>query len=361
MSPGLKQPERGLVAALLVMAASLIFISLFDWPTFSGWVSYYLMCTVPISMVIGVIWQGEQPAFIAAQRQPLRGLLFLLLALAVGAVVAAVHFVALGGVSPPSPMLLQRIVASVVVVFLMTIMWGGWPFVLIRNPLAAGFGLLIGCYLLNYVLFQVFFNYEFMKGSSLYHAGQDPHGLFSASSAVSFYVTVGTIMFLTLHFDLWPLTRVPSLMKQPVLGLVWFTIALVLGAGVFTLGTQVLDMAGPQYDTKVTIPFIFGSIIVLNICGGSLFPPMTQPLKGLCSALTATVTGTVLSLLYGLLAPVVTGHLQAGPPAFDFEVWLSTALLAVTFPFLTFHADFFSMWPLAESREDGNEGVEQST
>ncbi|MHB9861162.1 hypothetical protein [Streptomyces sp. YIM S03343] len=46
-------------------------------------------------------------------------------------------------------------------------------------------------------------------------------------------------------------------------------------------------------------------------------------------------------------------------PAFDFEVWLSTALLAVTFPFLTFHADFFSMWPLAESREEKNEVVEQ--
>jgi len=56
--------------------------------------------------------------------------------------------------------------------------------------------------------------------------------------------------------------------------------------------------------------------------------------------------GTVLALMYGALAPVVTGVLAPGPPGNDFERWLASALLGVTFPFLIFLAEFFKMWPL---------------
>jgi hypothetical protein len=53
--------------------------------------------------------------------------------------------------------------------------------------------------------------------------------------------------------------------------------------------------------------------------------------------------------MYGALAPTVTGNLTIGPPGNDFERWLASALLAVTFPFLIFYAEFFKMWPLAGS------------
>ena len=109
-------------------------------------------------------------------------------------------------------------------------------------------------------------------------------------------------MFLMLHFDLWPLTRVPALMRQPALGLVWTVIVLILGAIVFTVGTRVLGMDPPVFLTTVPIPFIFGSIVVLNMLGGSLFARLSQPVKGVCSALAAAVIGTVLSLGYGALA-----------------------------------------------------------
>lgn len=48
----------------------------------------------------------------------------------------------------------------------------------------------------------------------------------------------------------------------------------------------------------------------------------------------------------GALAPLVSGRVNPGPSSYDFEIWLSSALLAVTFPFLIFFADFFEMWPL---------------
>ena len=94
------------------------------------------------------------------------------------------------------------------------------------------------------------------------------------------------------------------------------------------------------------IPFIFGTIIVLNMLQGSLFAKFTQPLKGLLSAVTAAVVGTGLALFYGALAPTLSGTLAPGPPGNDFERWLASALLAVTFPFLIFYAEYFEFWPL---------------
>ena len=35
---------------------------------------------------------------------------------------------------------------------------------------------------------------------------------------------------------------------------------------------------------------------------------------------------------------------------------MASALLAVTFPFLAFHADFFQMWPLAGTRKQDQDG-----
>jgi hypothetical protein len=345
--PALKQPFLGIASTLLVVALSLGFISLFDTATFTGWISFYLMCTIPPSLVIAGIWAGRYPRFALGRRQPVRGALLLLTAMAFGLVVAALHFVSVGGaVSPPLPMLVQCIVASVVVALWMSIIWEGWPFTLIRNPSVTGFGLIIGYYVVSYGLFRVFFNYEFLSGSPLYHVELDPSGMFDAWSAIAFCVTAAGAMFLMLHFELWPLTRFPAVTRQPVLGLVWSAIVVVAGAIVFTIGTRALEMEPPVLLTKVSIPFIFGSIVVLNMLEGSLFSRLCQPVKGVCSALVAAVVGTALSLVYGSLVSVLTGPVPAGPPEYAYEVWLASALLAVTFPFLAFHADFFQMWPL---------------
>lgn len=346
--PGLKQPALGITATALVIVLSLVFISSFDWTTFSGWVSYSLICTIPISIVISVFWKLKYPTFAAKRSQPLRGFLFLMLALVVGLVVGALHFFTLGGsVSPPTIVLLHYIIVSVVVTFWICIMWGGWPFVLMSNSLVAGFTLLGSSYVVNYVLFQIFFSYEFMRSNSLYHENLDPHGMFNAWGATVFYLVGLSSMFLLIHFDLWPLNRVDALVKQPVLGLVWTVIALALGAVFFTVGTRALGMDVQMFMVKVPVPFIFGSIVVLNMLRGSLFSRFTQPLKGIYSTISAGIIGTLLALAYGTFTSTVTGPLSSGPPNYDSEIWLASALLAVTFPFLGFYGDLFQMWPLA--------------
>ena len=100
--------------------------------------------------------------------------------------------------------------------------------------------------------------------------------------------------------------------------------------------------------TRVTVPFIFGTIIVLNMLQNSLFAKMTQPVKGAGQRHRGDRhrPGAVPRLRRA----GANGHrrdLASGPPGYEFEIWLANALLSVTFPFLIFVAAYFAFWPLA--------------
>jgi len=244
-------------------------------------------------------------------------------------------------------------IVNVVVMFWLAIMFGGWPFnVISKNQIVSGILLWIGCYVINYALFQVFFNYDFMVGAPVYVASLDPGGMFHANYAIVFYLCAVSIMFLLLHFDLWPLTTSPSIMKQPTLGIVWTVIALALGGAMFYVGVISMEINPLTFMVSVPIPFIFGTIVVLNMLHNSLFAKLQQPLKGIANAVAALVIGNGLAMMYTAVAPTVTGPMQSGPPGDDFERWLASALLGVTFPFLIFFADFFKMWPLTSDQSD---------
>lgn len=347
MPARLRQPLLGVVATTAVILAALVFISFFSWPTFGGWVSFALMCAIPVSIVIGVFWRGAVPASIAARPQPVRGLLFLVLTAAVAAVIAVVHLATIGGgVTPPVPMVIQAIITSVVATFFLAIVWGGWPWSLVRNRLVGGFGLLVTAYVVNAILFYVLFDYGFAKGAPFYQPSLDPGGLFNAWDMTVLAVTALAVMFLFLHFDLWPLTRFGAVMRQPVLGIVWTLASVVIGGALFWVGTRGLGMDAPVFLVRVPIPFIFGSVILLNMLQGSLFGSLRGPVKGLASAAAAALVGSVLALAYAAVMPLVTGDLPSGAPGFDAELWLANALLAVTFPAMAWAGDFFGLWPL---------------
>jgi hypothetical protein len=343
----LRQPVLGIAASVFIIIVSMVVISLFDFPTFAGWVSYGLICIIPMEIVIGITWGTNHPRFAASQAQPVRGMLLVLTTFVVGVIVGVVHFYTVGGgVSPPNPVVIQCLIVSVVVAFWLVVMWGGWPFSLIKSPLASGLVLLVACYVVNYALFQVLFNYAFLEGAPVYVPALDPGGLFNGGNMVVFYVTFIAIMFLFLHFDLWPLTTNPAIMKQPVLGIVWTLIALVLGGALYYAGVVVAGMDAQAFMVTVPIPFIFGTIIVLNMMHNSIFGGLKQPARGVANTVAAMVVGSVLAVVYGSLSGTLTGPLAEGPPAYEYEIWLASALLAVTFPFLIFFAEFFKMWPM---------------
>ena len=348
---GLKQPVLGIAAAILVMTVSLGFISFFDFPTFGSWVAYLMICIIPMQIVIGVTWGTNQPAFAAKQKQPVKGILLAALTLLAGVVVAPTYLAVSGGnITPPGPVPSHAIIVSVVVTFWATIVFGAWPFkTLFKNDVVAGLAMLVACYVVNLLLFRLFFDYTFLQGAPVYVASLDPHGMFTALNALVFYVTSLSIMFLLLSFDLWPLTKFHAVMQQPVLGIVWTAVCVLLGGLLFWIGMRVVQMDVMVFLVTVPIPYIFGSIIVLNMLQNSAMAKLTQPVKGIANALLVAVIGTGLAQLYRGLAPVVTGTLHSGPPTYELEIWLASALLAVTFPFLIFFAEFFKFWPLAKS------------
>jgi hypothetical protein len=340
------QPALGIVASAVVIAIALGFIALFDFGTFAGPVSFYMLGLIPMQVVMVVLW-GANPAFVSRLRQPLKGVVLTLVAIGVAVVVMPIALNLAGeGVRPPGPIPSHYVIAVVPTTFWLAIMFGGWPFVgTIKRQLASGFGVLLAAYAITYAAFRIFFNYGFMQGTPVYLASA-PRGMFNGVSALVFDVTALAIMFVVLCFDLWPLNRSPSIMKQPVLGLVWSGVCLVGAGVVMWITTGALGMDPMIVLTRVTAPFIFGSIIVLNMLQNSLFQHMAQPAKGVLNTLAAAVIGVVLANLYGALAPAVTGALPSGPPGYEYEVWLANALLSVTFPFLVFYAACFGYWPL---------------
>jgi hypothetical protein len=340
------QPALGLLAAAIVMAIALAFISLFDFGTFAGWVAFVMLGLIPMQVVAVVLW-GANPAFASGLRQPLKGIVLVLVTVVATAVISPLVFMTVGeGMSPPGPIPSHYAVIVVPTTFWLTIMMGGWPFNRISsNPVVVGVAALIGAYVITYIVFRLFFNYDFLQAAPVYLQSA-PTGMFNGVSALVFYVTALAVMFLVLCFDLWPLTNFPAVMKQPVLGLVWAVIALAGAAVAFSIGVVRAGADAMAFLTQVTVPFIFGSIIVLNMFQNSLFARMTQPLKGVMNTIAAAVIGLILANLYVSLIPMVTGPLAPGPPGYEKEIWLANALLSVTFPFLIYHAVFFEYWPL---------------
>ncbi len=343
----MSQPLLGGVAAVIVMAISLSFIALFEFPAFAGWIAFFLLCLIPMQIVVVVLW-GANPPFVSRLRQPSKGAALIAVTFVAAVLLAPIALQVVGeGVSPPGPIPSHFVIIVVPTTFWLAIMWGGWPFTsMTRSPIGSGLLVLAAAYIVTYAIFRIFFNYDFLQGAPVYLSSA-PQGLFNGVVALVFYVTALAVMFLVLCFDLWPFTTSPAVMKQPALGLVWTLVAVAGAAVAMSIGVGALGMDPMVFLTRVTVPFIFGSIIVLNMLQGSLFATMAQPLKGVMNTVAALVIGLALAALYGALAPVVTGSLPSGAPAYEYEIWLANALLSVTFPFLIFHAAFFGFWPLA--------------
>ena len=95
---------------------------------------------------------GRQPGFVSGMRQPAKGLALVLLTVVVALVATAAAFVVVGeGVSPPGPIPSHFAVVVVPTTFWLAIMMGGWPITSrIKNPISAGFVVVVVAYMLTF-------------------------------------------------------------------------------------------------------------------------------------------------------------------------------------------------------------------
>lgn len=347
-STGLRQPWLGLLALAGVLAVSFAVMAAFPPDVFNTWVAFLAMTIIPTQIVCGLVWHVEHPAPIARLPQPAKGLAYLLLCMAVGAVAAfaAFHVVG-GGIAPPTPPLIMYVILSIVVTFWFVVVWGAWPIsALPVAPTVSGLLAVAFCYLAAYGLFELLFDFSFLKAAPFYSAAIDPHGLFVAWRPLVFGVTTVAVITFAAMCDFWPVTLVRK-PGGPVFSLLASIYVLILAAGVFHVGTVVLGMDIVRYLVAVPVPFIFGFFIVLSLLQKFPFAGLAQPLGGLLSSALAAAAGVAMYRLYLFAAPLLTGQtLASGAPAYQLELWLASAMLAVTFPLIVCLADFLGFWPL---------------
>ena len=336
----IRQPWLGVAASAAVIVTSVLAMLPLSYATLGGVVADVMMCTIPFTAVVSSFWQGRQPRAIAELRQPLRGFAFLGLAAVVAVVVYWCLQATIGGGQGATPVLAFGTIGSVVVTFVLVAAWGGWPFTLIPNPLLGGATLLVTAYVVTGLLLQVL-DFSFLGGA---FPGLDPAGPLPAWDGLVAAVTSLATLFAFLHLELWPFRRSPALLRQPVLGLVWTPAVLAIGCGLYYAGTRWLGLSPDTFLVSVPVPFMFGTVILLTMLEGSATARLHGLRRGFASLALAAVLGTLLARCFALLQPLLTPDVPAN--SLDQHLWLASALLAVTFPLLAMHHDFFGFWPL---------------
>ncbi len=349
---GLRQPLLGVAALLITVGISVGFCALFAPATLTTWIALPLVSAVPAIMILDLGLHLEWPAVLTRVSRPVRALVFTGVAALASAVVTTLSLLVIGGgATPPNPFVILFGVQSVPVTLVLVVLFRCWPFrALTKNKGFIGLGTFVLTYLITWVLFRVFFDFGFLKGSPVYVERLDPKGLFSAWQSVAFIVAVAAVLLLFLPFDFWPLSvlvaKRPALGKEPVFGLLSGALALVVTFAFWGILVGLAGMDPVVFLVRVTLALIFGIFIVLTLFQGAGFGGLKQPVKGSAMTAAVIVAAIVAQLFYGWVAHCIGPGMAAGPPGYAFELWLATAWMSVTFPLIVVFCDPLGFWPL---------------
>ncbi|EGB15604.1 hypothetical protein DND132_2401 [Pseudodesulfovibrio mercurii] len=307
------------------------------------------MCAVPVQLVVAMLWRCSYPPFIVSLPQPTKGLVLTLITVVGTAIVAYSTFVLVGkSVGPPTPMLIQYSILSIVVTFWMVPLMQGWPLKLfLKNPLLLGAGTLVACYVIAYALFRWLFDFSFLAGAPVYVETLDPKGLVNAWSAISFFVTLSCAILVLALSEMTLVTKLIGKRSEGVVKIVATLIVLCLGLACWNLFVKGFGMDTVVYLVKIPVCFIFGVFLADSLMQHRLFASMGQPRRGLSLALLSAVYAFVMYYVYAAVAPFLAGvPLPSGSPTYDLELWLANALLSITFPVIVAMTEYFEFWPI---------------
>jgi hypothetical protein len=350
--PILKQPWLGMVSTVGIVGISHLIISRFEPALFTTWVSYLWIACVPTMVVIGLLWRPVGfPSWVNRFSRPARGVTFTLLTAVVGLVIAQLGFRFVGmSVPPPQPPLMMYIIFTATLSFWCVIVWKCWPVARFTgHPLVLFLAVLIFSYVGGFVLFRWLFNFTFLQSSVLYVHGMDPEGLFNGWSAISFSVLTVAVMFAWVLLDFWPLTAWE--IGQPVRGLVATVVIILVAASIYAAGVRLVRIDPVILLTYGSVPFVFGAMCLLQLFDGQLWTRVAQPGNGIRNIVSSLIVGNGLSALYLVCAHGYVAGLTSGPPTYSQEIWLASALLAITFPLIVILTDFFEFWPIGSKHE----------
>ncbi len=102
-----------------------------------------------------------------------------------------------------------------------------------------------------------------------------------------------------------------------------------------------------DYLVRVPVSALFGEFIMLVMMQTAPFQAVRQPLKGLILLPVVAVLAVITHKLYQVVALALVGPMASGAPTYGLDLWIATAMLAVTFPLFVAYATGFGFWPLA--------------
>jgi len=352
---GLRQPLRGAAAFVVTVGASLTFCAFFSSATLGSWIALVFIGMVPAMVVLDLGLGLGFPGVLARASQPAKGLIFVALAALVSAVVSPLVLYGIGGgVTPPNPFAILFLVQTVPVTLVLVLLFRCWPVTaLSKRPGVVGAGTLVLAYALTWVIFRVFFDFGFLKGTPVYLDRLDPKGLFAAWQSAAFVVTAGAVLLCFALFDFWPLPALiakrPAVAREPLFGLLSGAVVLLVTLAVWGIPVGLAGVDPVVFMTRVPVAVIFGVFIVLTLFEGTGFTRLTQPLKGVAMTAAVLVLAVAVQVLYGAAAGVIAPGMKAGAPSYELELWLATSMLGVTFPVIVAFCDGLGFWPLRRS------------
>lgn len=331
--------QVGLISTVLIVAVALIIAALTGPTALTGTVAIFVLSCLSVQIVLGSVWSHRAGTALSARPRAVRGGILLAVTLVVGVVADLVFENTVGdGRGFNTPQIAMFSIVVVVTAFWLAIVFEGWPFVRIPNRIAATAAVMACVWAVALALYYGLFNFSFLPA----RAPGTPAGLFNAWDILVFIVTFITGMFLPPAFGFLVFER----MQQPVRGLAWTALCfawagLLFGVGVGLGGVNVVD-----FLIWVPVPLLFGGLIILVVFRDSLFGgEPRRAVRGVITTLASAALGVLLVAVYDGVA-----HLSAsmvwGPPPYQGQVWIASATLALTFPLLATHADFFDHWPL---------------
>jgi hypothetical protein len=166
------------------------------------------------------------------------------------------------------------------------VVWHCWPASGIKgdHPAFVGFGTLIISYALAYILYNLFFDFSFLKDAPFYAAVAPPVGAFNAFSSLAFFLTCLAVILAWAELDFWPLSNIakgaPGLGKQPVWGIVVSIVVIIVAYIIKWIFVDAKGMDVFVYSLKVPICLIFGEFIMLLLFQTWPVQRVGQPERG---------------------------------------------------------------------------------
>lgn len=341
----LQSLRRGVIATAGAVFASLFFCLQVSPEWLTGWGTVILVAMVPAQIVISLVWQASYPQRLADLPQPLRGTAFTGLNVLVGAAVAYLAWRTVGGgMDLPTPFLIMYLIFSVAVMLVLVVPLQCWPFApAIRHPGLMGGALLLAAYALAYALFRSLFDFGFLAEAPFYRPELDPQGLFMAWIPLVFSIAMLVPVLGLVLFDFWPVSalagKVSLLGKQPVFGLLALALIVAVAGGLWAVFVgQGMDQV--LFMVRICVTVNFGYFILLVMFDGVPSLKLPQPWRGL--VLNGAAVGLAVAML-SLYESLAQRHfaLASGGPTYPLELWLASAMLAVTFPLMVVIGSYF--------------------